>query len=101
MVRESQRRRYADVAIVDRVIELDQEWKAGTQTANLSLAAVPLMCSNNDACSYIPYGNAQDAAECLEQADWRKEKGQQQQQAALPCKTVHCSDHTVHRQSSA
>lgn len=29
VVRESQRRRFADVAVVDQVIELDQEWKAG------------------------------------------------------------------------
>ena len=29
IVRESQRRRFADVALVDQVIELDQEWKAG------------------------------------------------------------------------
>lgn len=31
LVRESQRRRFADVAVVDRVIQLDHEWKAGIE----------------------------------------------------------------------
>lgn len=30
-MRESQRRRYADVALVDRVVELDSEWRDGEQ----------------------------------------------------------------------
>jgi hypothetical protein len=29
LVRESQRRRYADVGLVDKVIELDNEWRNG------------------------------------------------------------------------
>lgn len=28
-IRESQRRRYADVGLVDRVVELDTEWRDG------------------------------------------------------------------------
>lgn len=39
MVRESQRRRFADVAVVDEIIELDHEWKAG----NTDCCAVPQM----------------------------------------------------------
>ena len=29
LVRESQRRRYADVGLVDKVIEIDSEWRKG------------------------------------------------------------------------
>lgn len=29
IVRESQRRRYADVSLVDKVVQLDNEWRAG------------------------------------------------------------------------
>lgn len=29
LIRESQRRRYADVSLVDKVIELDNEWRNG------------------------------------------------------------------------
>jgi hypothetical protein len=32
LVRESQRRRYADVSLVDKVVELDAEWRAGELT---------------------------------------------------------------------
>ena len=30
MIRESQRRRFTDVAIVDEIIQLDQEWRKRT-----------------------------------------------------------------------
>lgn len=30
LIRESQRRRFADVAIVDEIIKLDQEWRKRT-----------------------------------------------------------------------
>ena len=36
LVRESQRRRYADVTLVDKVIEYDEEWR---QSASVSLTA--------------------------------------------------------------
>ncbi len=39
IVRESQRRRFADVSLVDKVIELDQEWRQG---ASPSASAVAL-----------------------------------------------------------
>lgn len=29
IIRESQRRRYADVSLVDKVIELDKQWREG------------------------------------------------------------------------
>jgi seryl-tRNA synthetase len=31
LVRESQRRRYADVTLVDKVIEIDSEWRKSTR----------------------------------------------------------------------
>ena len=37
VVRESQRRRYADVGLVDKVVALDQEWREGARAFTVSL----------------------------------------------------------------
>lgn len=34
IVRESQRRRFADVKLVDKVVELDAEWREGESAAH-------------------------------------------------------------------
>ena len=75
VVRESQRRRFADVAVVDRVIELDQEWKAGADKFTACLCLVRCMTFVL-LYSYITYGDPQDAAECIEQTDWGEKEGQ-------------------------
>jgi hypothetical protein len=41
LVRESQRRRYADVSLVDKVIDLDKQWRDGMVTIE---ASVSLYC---------------------------------------------------------
>lgn len=38
IIRESQRRRFADVNIVDEVIKLDKEWRQRTLSLSLSLS---------------------------------------------------------------
>lgn len=74
IVRESQRRRFADVAVVDRVIELDQGWKAGADRIIAFLCLIRFGTSVL-LCSYFPHGDPQDAEKCLEQADWGEKEG--------------------------
>ncbi len=50
VVRESQRRRFADVALVDQVIELDQEWKAGDLQLAFECIAIMQYMIPNCAC---------------------------------------------------
>ena len=42
IIRESQRRRFADVAIVDEIIRLDQEWRKRT-SLSLSFSSVDVV----------------------------------------------------------
>lgn len=41
LLRESQRRRYADVGLVDKVIELDQQWRQGAASSSQQLPLPP------------------------------------------------------------
>lgn len=41
LLRESQRRRYADVGLVDKVIELDQQWRQGAVSSSQQLPLPP------------------------------------------------------------
>lgn len=40
VIRESQRRRYADVSLVDKVLELDQKWRDGENTRCIIISMV-------------------------------------------------------------
>ena len=46
LVRESQRRRYADVTLVDKVIEFDTQWRQSKrQAVSFSLFSIPMSSS--------------------------------------------------------
>jgi hypothetical protein len=40
LVRESQRRRYADISLVDKVVELDGQWRDGALSLNIMCASL-------------------------------------------------------------
>ena len=50
LIRESQRRRYADVSLVDQVIELDNEWRNGACLASDLATIVWGMNSDPSSC---------------------------------------------------
>ena len=78
MVRDSQRKRYADPAAIDNVIALDKEWRDGEHVARLLTddsgsdgchACVSIHCTQTltrrsaHACSRVQRWNSEDAVQ--------------------------------------
>jgi hypothetical protein len=105
VVRESQRKRYADPAAVDKVIALDKEWRDGERVAWLLIdyggsggchACISSHCMQTlfrrftHACSRVQCWNSEDAVQRAQQRDRQASKGDSgYPPELLRCKLLH------------
>lgn len=80
LVRESQRRRFKDVSVVDKVIELDAEWRSGERCLRQHVAGSCLQAAETSrphvaARSALEPGPAEQRVQLHQQGGWADQEG--------------------------
>ena len=81
LIRESQRRRFADVTLVDKIVDLDKQWRDGMLA--LTAACALFACSGGayvealvfSTRSCVQYGAVEDRIQCSQQGDRGEAQG--------------------------